>query len=164
METRRFNLDLSENNKVNRILKLISGIICIVVALILAVMMHRSGESTRSTWIAVAFLFLFGIWLVLKGTGMTDRYMEISDNEIILKDKIYAPALVIRASELKETGFGQLKISFSLSEGKEIAFRLGTYYRENSLKLMEAVEEFCNLNGIPTSGINTNEEITGKEA
>jgi hypothetical protein len=164
METRRFNLDLSENNRVNRILKPISGIICIAVALILALMMHRSGESTWSTWIAVAFLFFFGVWLVLKGTGMTDRYVVISENEIELKDKFYARAMVIKASDLEKTGFGQLKISFIISTGKVIALRLGTYYRDNSFKLMEAVEEFCNLNRIPTTGINTNDEMTGNEA
>jgi len=164
METRRFNLDLSENNRVNRILKLISGIICIVIALILAVMMHRSGESTRNTWIAVVFLFSFGVWLVLKGAGMIDRYVIFSENEIVLKDKFYAPALVIKASDLEKTGFGQLKISLFLRTGKVVALRLGTYYRENSLKLMEAAEEFCNLKGIPTTGINTNEGLTGDEA
>ncbi len=164
METRRFNLDLSENGKVNRILKLISGIICMVVALILAVMMYRSGEATRNTWIAAAFLFFFGVWLAFKGTGVTDRYVVISENEIVLKDKFYAPALVIRASDIEKAGFGQLKVSFSLRAGRVIALRLGTYYRENSLKLMEATEEFCNLNGIPVTGISANEEVTGNEA
>ena len=158
METRRFNLDLSENNSVNRILKSLFGIICIAVAITLALMMHRSGQSTRSTWIAVAFLFLFGVWLILKVTGLTDRYVVISESEIVLKDKFYSPAMIIRASDLENTGFSQLKISFFLSAGRVIALRLGTYYRDNSFKLMEAVEEFCNLNGIPTTGINSNEE------
>jgi len=164
METRRFNLDLSENNSVSRILKSISGIICIAVALTLALMMHRSGQSTGSTWIAVAFLFFFGVWLLLKATGLTDRYVIISASEIFLKDKFYSPAVVIRASDLEKTGFSQLKISFFLSSGKVIALRLGTYYRDNSFKLMEAIEEFCNLNGITTTGISTNEESTGNEA
>lgn len=161
METQRFNLDLSENNRVSRILKSIFGIICIAVALFLAVMMHRSGQSTRSTWIAVAFLFLFGVWLVLKVTGLTDRYIVISESEIVLKDKFYSPAMIIRASDLEKTGFSQLKISFFPSAGRVIALRLGTYYRDNSFKLMQAVEEFCNLNGIPTKGINSNEENNG---
>ncbi len=164
METRRFNLDLSDNNSVSRILKSIFGIICITIAIILSLMIHRSGESTWSTWVAIVFLFLFGVWLVLKVTGLTDRYVIISENEIILKDKFYSPALVIKATDLKKTGFGQLKISFFLSMEKEIALRLGTYYRDNSLKIMEAVEEFCNLNGIPATGINTNEESHDKEA
>ena len=158
METRRFNLDLSENNRVSRILKSIFGIICIAVALILSLMMQRSGESTYSTWIAVAFLFLFGVWLVLKVTGLTDRFVVISESEIVLKDKFYSPALVIRASDLEKTGFSQLMISFFLRSGKVIALRLGTYYRENSFKLMEVVEEFCNLNGIPATGINSDQE------
>ncbi|MDF1559306.1 MAG: hypothetical protein P1P83_03785 [Bacteroidales bacterium] len=161
METRRFNLDLTDNDSVSRILKSIFGIICIAVALILSLMIYRSGESTWSTWIAVAFLFLFGVWLVLKVTGLTDRYVTISESEIILKDKFYSPALVIRASDLEKTGFSQLKISFFLSAGKVIALRLGTYYRDNSFKLMEAVEEFCNLNRITTTGINSNEENNG---
>jgi len=158
METQRFNLDLSENNSVNRILKSIFGIICIVVSLVLTMMIHRSGQSTWSTWIAVGFLFIFGIWMVLKVTGLTDRFAVISENEIILKDKFYSPALAIKASDLEKTGFGQLKITFYLSSGKVIVLRLGTYYRENSMELMEAVEEFCNLNRIPTTGINSNDE------
>lgn len=161
MQTQRFNLDLSENNSVSRILKSIFGIICIAVAIILSVMMQQSGESTLSTWVAVAFLFLFGVWLVLKVTGLTDRYVAISDGEIVLKDKFYTPAMVIRASDLEKTGFSQLKVSFFLSSGKVIALRLGTYYRDNSFKLMEAIEEFCNLNGIPATGINSNEENNG---
>lgn len=164
MEIRRFNLDLAENDSVSRILKSIFGIICIAVALILSLMIYRSGESTWSTWVAIVFLFLFGVWLLLKATGLTDRYVIITESEIILKDKFYSPALVIKASDLTKTGFGHLKISFFLSGGKVIALRLGTYYRDNSLKLMEAVEEFCNLNGIQASGINTNEKNSGDEA
>ena len=126
--------------------------------------MHRSGALTRNTWIADAFLFFFGVWLALKGTGLTDRYAVISDNEIVLKDKFYAPAMIIRASDITKAGFGQLKITLFLRTGKIIPLRLGTFYRESSLELMETAEAFCNANGIPTSGIITDEERSGNEA
>lgn len=158
METRRFNLDLSENSRVSRILKSVFGIICIIVAIILSLMMQSTGESTYSTWIAVAFLFLIGVWFVLKVTGLTDRYVVISESEIVLKDKFYSSALVIKATDLEKVGFSQLKISFFLTGGKVISLRLGTYYRENSFRLMEAVEEFCILNDIPTTGIYSDQE------
>ncbi len=158
METRKFRLDPGEHDSVTRVMKALFGIICIASAIVTAFIMSRSGQLTSGTIAAIAFLFLFGVWLVLAGFGLTERYVTVSDEAITIKDRLHAPARILKASDLKEIEFSQLKMTFSLKTGGVIPLRLGAYYRENSLRLMEAVEDFCAFNDLKTKGIKPENE------
>ncbi|NLE34872.1 MAG: hypothetical protein GX622_07200 [Bacteroidales bacterium] len=153
METRKFKLDTGEHDTITRVVKTLFGIICIAFAVVTAVIVYRSDRMSTGNVAAVVFLLLFGIWLVLAGFGLTERYVEISGDSVTLKDRFLVPARSLKPSDIKVIEFGQLKISFLLMSGEVLPLRLGTYYRENSFMLMEAVEEFCLLNNLATKGI-----------
>ena len=155
METLRFSLDPGEHDRITMVLKAVFGVVCIAAAIITLIVMAGSGHLNLNSLAAIAFIGLFGIWLLATGLGLTERYVTVSGDTIVLKDRAYAPSMIIRSSDLREIGFSQLKITFRLKTEKVIALRLGTYYRENSFRLMEAVEQFCSSNGILTTGINT---------
>lgn len=163
MEGLKFNLDSGEHDKTSRVLKALFGVLCIAAAIATGVMMAGTDKMTTNSYIAISFLALFGIWLIISGLGLTERYLTVSGDTIILKDRAYAPARIIRASDLRELEFSQLKITFRLKTEMAIPLRLGTYYRENSFRLMEAMEQFCTSNGILTKGIQTEEEDAGNE-
>lgn len=158
MESLKFRLDPGEHDSVTRVLKALFGIVCIAAAIVTVVMMSRSGQVTAGTAAAIAFLFLFGVWLLLAGFGLTERYVIVSGDGITLKDRLHAPARVLKAEDIREIAFSQLKMTFALRSGEVLPLRLGAYYRENSLRLMETVETFCELNGVATKGIKPGKE------
>ena len=72
-----------------------------------------------------------------------------------MKKSAYSSARTIKAADIREIEFSQLRITFTLKTGKIIALQLGLLYRESSLRLMEAVEQFCTSNGIVARGIES---------
>ncbi|MCU0460267.1 MAG: hypothetical protein MUE37_14405 [Bacteroidales bacterium] len=153
METLKFRLDPGDHDSVTRVLKAFFGLVCIAAAIVTVVIMSRAGQVTTGNAAATGFLLLFGAWLVLAGFGLTERYVIVSGDTITLKDRIHVPARILKAPDIREIAFSQLKMTFTLVSGEVLPLRLGAYYRENSLLLMEAVETFCELNGVTTRGI-----------
>ena len=155
MKSQRFNLDPGENDRINRILKALFGLVCIAAAITTGIMMTGSDKLTTNSFIAIAFMGLIGISLLISGLGLTERFLTLTGDTIILRDKVYAPARTISVSDLRKVEFSQLKITFILKSEELVALRLGTYYRENSLKIMETLENFCASNSILTKGLLT---------
>ncbi len=153
METRKFRLDTAEHDTVTRLLKAFFGIVCFVSSIVTFVVMSRAGQLPTVTIAAIVFLFLFGVWLILAGSGLTERYMIISGDVIILKESLLSRARRLKASGIRMIEFSQLKVSFFLEGGEVIHLRLGAYYRESSLRLMETMEEYSSLYGVATKGI-----------
>lgn len=156
MESQRFTLDSGEHDRLSQVAKAIFGVVCLTAAIITTVRMANSGHLNMNNIAAIAFLGLFGIWLLIMGLGMTQRYMTLSGDSIILKKSAFSPARTIMAADVREIEFSQMKITFILKTGKVIALRLGLLYRESSLRLMEAVERFCTSNRIVARGIENN--------
>ncbi len=148
---KKFILDTGDHDRISRVLKGVFGVVSIAVAAVTAVVMYRSGQVTTGSIVAVAFLFLFGIWLIMNGLGVTERYLVIADDTITIRDRVYASARVLTAAEIKEAGFSQLRITLILKSGERLTLRLGAFYRENSFHLMDAVSRFCADNGIATN-------------
>ena len=152
----RYNIDLQENTKASRINKSVLGAICLVIAVWFIFSIAGTRASTGTAWIAVIFLFLFGLWLILSGLGFTDRYITIGEDHIILKLNIFAKPVKIVSASLTRVEFKPLMIDFVMGERKTTV-RLGTYYPDHTAAIMEAVEEFCRKKGIEIAGINAGE-------
>ena len=155
METQRFSLDTGEHDGISLIARTIFGVVCIAAAIITTVKMAGSGLLNMNNIAAIVFLGLFGIWLLATGLGLTQRHMTLAGDSIVLKKSAYSPARTIKAADIREIEFSQLRITFTLKTGKIIALQLGLLYRESSLRLMEAVEQFCTSNGIVARGIES---------
>lgn len=150
MKETRYNIDLQEENKTGKILRLIFGIACIVVA-VWYMYSIRGTASTGSAWIATGFIMLFGFWMIASGLGYTRRYITISDDSIILRQEFYRPPVIFTPSSLKYVEFKPLTIAFNTENGI-INLRLGTYYPGHTASILEAVEEFCEQNKIEIRG------------
>ncbi len=163
MESQRFNLDPGENDRINRTLKALFGVVCIAAAITTGIMMTGSDKLTTNSIIAIAFMGLIGISLLISGLGLTERFLTLSGGTIILRDKVYTPARTISASDLRKVEFSQLKVAFYLKSEEVISLRLGTFYRESSVRIMEALEKFCASNGVLTEGLPPFREDDGHE-
>jgi hypothetical protein len=151
MADTKYTIDLHEDKKTGKILKIIFGIACLAAVTGFMYSIRGTASSTASAWIATAFLTLFGLWMIASGLGYTRRYIIISENKIILRQEFYRPPLIFTPSSLKAVEFKPLTIGFITATGT-IKLRLGTYYPENTGSIMESVEEFCLRNNIEVKG------------
>jgi len=153
MAETRYNIDLHEDNKPGKILRIIFGVACLAVSVWYMYSIRGTVSSTGSAWIATAFLLLFGMWMIASGLGYTRRYITVGEDRIILRQEFYRPPAILTTATLKAVEFKPLTIVFRTTSGS-ISLRLGTYYPEHTATVIGAVEEFCKHNNIDVIGEN----------
>jgi len=151
MKEERYNIDLKENTKLGKILRIALGIICLIATVWFLITIRGTAASVTTAWIAIAFLCLFSLWLIGLGLGITDSYITVGDDRIKLKQNFLKSPVVFTAKTLKHIEFRSLTIEFCTTTEK-VTLRLGTYYPGHSASIMEAIEKFCANNGITLKG------------
>lgn len=151
MTETRFNIDLHEENKAGKLLRIIFGVACLAAAVWYMYSIRGTVSSTGSSWIATAFLLFFGLWMIASGLGYTRRYIIVGEDRITLRQEFYRPPVILTSSVLKAMEFKPLTVVFRTTTGS-ISLRLGTYYPERTTTIMVALEEFCKRNNIEVTG------------
>lgn len=157
MKEERYNIDLKETTKLGKILRITLGIICLIATVWFLFTIRGTAASVSTAWIAVAFLCLFSLWLIGSGLGVTDRYITVGDDRIMLRQNFLRPPVVFTASALTHIEFRSLAIEFCTSAEK-VTLRLGTYYPGHSANIMEAIEKFCTNNGVKIIGLESKDK------
>jgi hypothetical protein len=147
MADTHFSIELHENTRVGRILRILLGVACLVVTAWFVFSVLGTAASVGTTWIAIGFLLLFGLWLIGSGLGLTERYITIGYDRLVLRQDFYRPPVVFTSASLTAVEFKPVVIDF-YTDNKKVRLRLGTFYRDRTASIMEAVEEFCVRNGI----------------
>ena len=147
MKEERYNIDLKETTKLGKILRIILGVISLIATVWFLVTISGTAASITTAWIAIAFLFLFSLWLIGSGLGLTDTYITVGDDRIILRQNFLKTPVVFTSSTLKYIKLRPLVIEFHSAGGK-VLLRLGTYYPGHSASIREAIEKFCTNNGV----------------
>ena len=151
MAETRYNLDLHENTKAGRVFRIAIGIVSLAGAIWFTFSIRGTAASLGTAWIATGFLLAFALWMIASGSGYTERFITIGDTKIVLKHNTYKPAVTFTPASLIYIEFKALSIDFC-TDKKKVTLRLGNYYQEQSVKVMEAVEAFCISNSIETRG------------
>jgi hypothetical protein len=149
---KRYNIDLQENTRLGKILRITLGIICIIATIWFMVSIRGTAASVTTAWIAILFLFLFSLWLLGSGLGLTDRYITVGEKRIMLRQSLLKPPVIFTSSTLTYVEFKPLAIDFCTKDNR-VTLKLGAYYPEHSASVLTAVEEFCKGNGIETRGL-----------
>jgi hypothetical protein len=157
MKEERYNIDLKETTKSGKILRVALGIVCLIATVWFMFTVRGTPASITTAWIAIAFLFFFSLWLVASGLGITDRYITVGDDRIILRQNFLKPPAVFRASALTHVEFKSLAIDFCTGAEK-VTLRLGTYYPGQTADIMEAIEKFCVRNGVKIIGLESGDK------
>lgn len=147
MADTHFSIELNENSRVGRILRILLGVACLVVTAWFVFSVQGTAASVGTAWIAIGFLLLFGLWLIGSGLGLTERYITIGHDRIVLRQDFYRPPVIFTSSSLTTVEFKPVVIDF-YTDKKKVRLRLGTFYPDRTTSIMEAVEEFCILHGI----------------
>lgn len=153
MADKYFSIELHENTRVGRSLRILLGLACLVVTVWFMYSIRGTAASVTTSWIAMGFLLLFGLWMIGSGLGFTERYIRVGNERIVLRQDFYRPAVVFTSATLRAVEFRPLVIDFFTGK-KKLSLRLGAYYPERSASIMEAVEGFCRQHGIEISGDN----------
>ncbi len=147
MADKHFSIELHENTRVGKSLRILLGVVCLIVTAWFIFSVKGTAASVGTAWIAMGFLFLFGLWLIGSGLGLTERYITIGHDRIVLRQDFYRPPAVFTSSSLTAVEFKPVVIDF-YTNNENVRLRLGTYYPDRTAAIMEAVEEFCVLQGI----------------
>jgi len=147
MADTHYSIELHENTRAGRSLRILLGVACLIVTVWFVYSVQGTAASVGTAWIAMGFLLLFGLWLIASGLGLTERYITIGHDRIVLRQDFYRPPLIFTSSSLTAVEFKPVVIDF-YTGNKYVRLRLGTYYPDRSAAIMEAVEEFCLLHGI----------------
>ena len=151
MKETRYSIDLHENRRLEKAGRILLGAVSLVVTGWYFYSIIGTTASGISSLVAMAFLLLFGLWMIFSGLGYTNRYIIVADERITLRQEFYRPPLVFTPGSLRAVEFRPLTIIF-ITESGNVSLRLGTYWHENTARILEAVEEFCRNNSVEIKG------------
>jgi hypothetical protein len=148
MEKKYFLLDAKENPRSFRIIQMVFGIVCIVLAIIWAFYNVKSLKNDNTLWITVIFLTCFGAYQIVAGLGKTERYIETGPDRIVLKQNSFLPKIELNALDIDALEIYPLSILFRLKNQKKIIFRFGLSNTEIINPVKDEVTDFAMLNSI----------------
>lgn len=149
MEKKYFSLGNVDKNRLVKFIRILFGVVCFAVAIFWLIFNIHSVDITGTNWITILFLAGFGFYQVWAGIGKADRFIEIGQENIILKKDIFLKPKHIEAGETEKIYFFPLKIVFLLKSGKKILLRLGTMYYESNEGIIDELGRYAEANRIP---------------
>lgn len=148
MEKKRYSLEIKETNKLIRYAQNIFGVVCLITAAWWAVYLTKS-DGGGDYWIATLFLLGFGLFQIYSGLGYAARYVEISDNQLIIKQaSIGTPDLLV-VTDISDIEILPLSVIFNLRSGKKKILRFGIAYTDYIDEIKDAIVELAEKNKIP---------------
>ena len=85
MEKKYFSFSPVENSLIIKLIRIVFGIVCIVVAIFWLNFNFRSLNIDWTLWITIIFLVGFGFYQIWTGLGRATRFIEIDKDIIRLK-------------------------------------------------------------------------------
>jgi flagellar basal body-associated protein FliL len=146
MEKKYFALGPIENNRLLKIIQIVFGIVCLVVAIFWLIFNIRSMKSGGTIWITILFLTGFGLYQVWAGFGKATRFIEINSDKIQFKKTIILPPVQLSAEEIQKIEIFPFNLIFFLKTGKRIVLRFSSTYHETNESIKNEILAFAELN------------------
>jgi len=149
MEKKIFTLEHRDNSRITRIFQFTLGVICIIIAIFWLVFNLKSLKADNTLWITIVFLTGFGAYEILAGLGKTAKFVDISDEKIILKQNSVLPGIELKASDMEKIEILPLSIKFTMKNHNRHILRFGLSYTEIIIPAKDTITEFAGMNKIP---------------
>jgi len=149
MDNKYFSLGSTDNNLFVKIIRLIFGLVCILVAGYWFGFNIKSLKADWTLWITVLFLLGFGFYQIWSALGKANRFIEFGKDFIVLRKNPIFPAIKMKASEMEKIELFPLNIVFFLKSKKRILLRLGTTYQDINELIKDELFTFTGSNNIP---------------
>jgi len=153
METRRYSLDTSENNRLIRIIRIVFGTLCVIVALFWLRFNFNSLKSDGALWITIILLAAFGVYQIFSGLGKTSKYLEIGAVDLVIRNRPIFLPVRLTSGDIEKIELFPLNIVFFLKSEKRLLLRFGTTYFETNEKIISEISSFAERNNIPVEVI-----------
>lgn len=148
MEKQYFSLELSENNKLTRVFRILMGIVCIAVAIFWVFFNLRLLKTDKILWITIVFLLGFGFYQLWVALGNSKKYIEIGSDLIRMKRNTFFPAVDMAPAGMAKIEIFPLNVIFYLKPEKKINLRLGTTYHETNERIIDSIIDFAESNNV----------------
>ena len=148
MEKKYFSLGTSENNRFVKIFQVVSGVVCLAVAIFWLIFNIRSLKADGTLWITIIFLSGFGLYQIWSGLGRAIRFIETGPDFIRLKKNPILSPVEMPAGEIERIELFPLNLIFFLKSKKRILLRFGTTYYETNEKVKDEILGFAESNKI----------------
>ena len=148
MESKYLSLEPHDQPRIMKVLQIIFGIACIVVTFYYFIHRNGSDKSGIKLWIAIVFIFFFGVYQIMAGLGKTKKYFITSADGIKYKQHSFLPGVKITSAEIDRITFHPLSIIFLLKKGSRYRFRFGISYPEIIDPVKQHVIEFAESHDI----------------
>lgn len=143
MEKKYFSLGSGDNNKLVRVIQIVFGIVCIVVAVFWMMFNARSIKADGTLWITIVFLCGFGFYQVWTGLGRASRFIEFNQERILLKKNIFLPVVEIPAEQIQKIEIYPMNLIFTLKSNKRLLLRFGASYQETNENIKDEILNFA---------------------
>src|SRR5450759_4430146 len=148
MEKKYFALSSLENNKVVKIIQVVFGLVCLVIAIFWLIFNIRAMKADGTLWITIIFLSGFGLYQVWAGLGKAIRFIEIDSDKIRLKKTVLLPVVELAAEDIQKIEIFPFNLIIYLKAKKRIILRFSTTFYETSEKVKDEILRFAELNAI----------------
>jgi hypothetical protein len=148
MEINHFPLGDAEDNKVVKLLRIIFGIACIIVAAWWVYFSINTGGGKATLWVTIGFMMAFGFYQIRSGLGSTERYITISHKDVVIRKNSFLAPVTITSDETESIEIYPLSIIFYRRNKKKLLIRLGTVNYETNEKIIDELVKFAEANNI----------------
>ncbi len=149
MEKNYYPLGNAEDNRFIRILRIIFGTACFVMAIWWFNFNIHSQKTDWSLWITISFLSGFGFYQIWAGLGRAMRFIIIRKESITVKKNAILSPVMIHAAETSRIEIYPLSVYFLEKTGKKFLLRFGTVNYETNEKIIDEIVRFAEENNIP---------------
>jgi hypothetical protein len=80
----RYSLETKETNRFVKYAQIVFGVVCILTSAWWIVFI-LSSDGQNNYWVATLFMLFFGAFQIYSGLGYAERYVEIHNMELIIK-------------------------------------------------------------------------------
>jgi len=148
MGKKYFALSSVENNKVVKIIQVVFGLVCLVIAIFWLIFNIRAMKADGTLWITIIFLSGFGLYQVWAGLGKAIRFIEIDSDKIRFKKTVLLPVVELAAEDIQKIEIFPFNLIIYLKAKKRIILRFSTTFYETSEKVKDEILRFAELNAI----------------
>ncbi len=148
MEKKHFFLSSVENSKLVKIIQIVFGILCFIVAVYWLNFNLKSLKTDSTLWITIVFLLGFGFYQIWSGLGKATRFIEIDSEKIQLKKTVLFPYVTIFKDDIDRIEVFPFNLKLFLKTNKTINLSLSSSFYETNAAIKDAIIDFAELNSI----------------
>ena len=148
MENKYFLLEIREDNRLVRVIRILFGLICCGIAIFWLYYKFTSAKSGETQWVTIAFLFFFGAFQIYSGFGLNVKFIEFSTGNIKLKKNSILPAVDLPCDQIEKIEMFPLKVVFFSKTGKKILLRFGISDPDKIEKIKAEIIRFSEDNNL----------------